>query len=102
MVLKLPMSQPTKPGSRIEMEDLWRTRLAEAKRNYHQATTQFRLAADEHRKGEIPSPDGSLRLSQAISAEARARGEYVRILRLFTDLIMHGRAPKDQGTDQGN
>ena len=93
------MSPNSRSPSRIEIEDRWRTRLAEAKRNHDQAVTRFRQAAEVYRAQEIPASDGSLGLHQAISAESGARREYIRILRLFTDLVVHGRFPADDHLD---
>ena len=89
------MSPQARSPSRIEIEDRWRTRLADAKRNHDQAVVEFRRAAEVYRAREIPASDGSLGLHQAISAESSARREYIRILRLFTDLVVNGRIPKD-------
>jgi hypothetical protein len=83
-------------ANRKEIEDRWRLRLTQAQANYRTSSAAFCLAADEYRKREIPSQDGHLRLSQALAAETRARGEYIRILKLFTDLIMYGRTPDDE------
>jgi len=91
------MSLYFRSASRIEIEDRWRTRLAEAKRNHDQAVAHFRRAAEEYRVKEIPASDGSLGLHQAISGESRARREYIRVLRLFTDLVVHGKIPQDDG-----
>lgn len=94
------MSPYFRSPSRIEVEDRWRTRLAEAKRNHDRAVVQFRLAAEEYRTREIPASDGNLSLHQAISAESSARREYIRILRVFTDLVVQGRIPKDDSPDR--
>jgi hypothetical protein len=83
----------------IQIEDSWRTRLAEAKRNHGQAVAQFRRAAEEYRVRDVPASDGNLGLHQAIAAESSARREYIRVLRLFTDLVVHGRIPKDDGPE---
>jgi hypothetical protein len=93
--VKKLMSPDLRSPSRIEIEDRWRTRLADAKRNHDQAVTRFRRAAEVYRAQEIPASDGTLGLHQAISAESSARKEYIRVLRLFTDLIVHGRIPSD-------
>jgi len=85
----------TRSPSQIEVENRWRARLAEAKRNHDQAVCQFRRAAEVYRVREIPASDGSLGLHQAISIESSARREYIRVLRLFTDLVVHGKVPKD-------
>lgn len=91
------MSPQFRSPSRIEIEDRWRIRLADAKSKHDQAVSLFRRASEEYRAKEIPASDGSLSLHQAIAAESSARKEYIRILRLFTDLVVQGRIPKDDG-----
>lgn len=90
------MSPQARSPVRIEIEDRWRSRLAEAKRNHDRAVVEFRRAAEVYRAREIPASDGNLGLHQAIASESTARREYIRILRLFTDLVVHGRIPKDE------
>ena len=82
--------------SRSELEDRWRARLSDAKRGHDVASAQFRAAAAQHRALGLISSDGNLALHQALVAEAKARQEYIRILRIFTDLVVHGRVPDSE------
>ena len=90
-----PMSPNARPLSRIEIEEKWRFRLGEARRKHDQAVSLFRRTSEEYRAKETPASDGNLSLHLAISAESSARREYIRILRIFTDLMVQGRTPKD-------
>ena len=81
------------PGS--DIEERWRKRLADARRRHDHSVEAFRDAAEVYRAQEIPFPDGGLRLHKALMAESAARREYIRVLRLFTDLILYGQIPKD-------
>jgi hypothetical protein len=80
---------------RKDLEELWRGRLADAKASYEIAVTQFRTASEDFRAHCTPSPDGGLSVHLAIVAESRARKEYMRVLRVFTDLLVYGKAPGD-------
>jgi hypothetical protein len=78
------------------MEDRWHKRLADARREHERAVEQFRHAAEIYRVQEIPFPDGGLALHRAIAAESLTRKEYIRVLRLFTDLILNGQSPPEE------
>ncbi|MBZ5578493.1 MAG: hypothetical protein LAP40_18170 [Acidobacteriia bacterium] len=45
--------------------------------------------------GAIPAPDGDFAYGNAIRADREALAEYARVLRIFTDLTLHGRLPED-------
>ena len=62
-----------------ELEELWRSRLADAKLRLDYATSYAQRG----------SSDGG-----ALRAQAEALAEYTRTLRTFTDLVMDGRVPK--------
>ncbi|HEV3199871.1 MAG TPA: hypothetical protein VGZ73_18335 [Bryobacteraceae bacterium] len=56
---------------------------------------QFRTASEEFRTHHVPSPDGGFSVHLAIAAESTARKEYMRVLRLFTDLVLYGKIPDE-------
>jgi len=77
-----------------DVEELWRGRLAAAKAHYETAVARFRTASEDFRTHQAPSPDGGFGVHVAIAAESSARKEYMRVLRLFTDLVLYGRIPE--------
>src|SRR5579864_1780822 len=84
------------PGSNHQnVEDLWRGRLAAARLTYETAVTRFRTASEDFRSNHTPSPDGGFSVHLAIAAESNARKEYMRVLRLFTDLVLYGKIPEE-------
>jgi hypothetical protein len=95
------MLRDDRPPSREELENLWRTRLDKAADRYNTAKKTYRLVADEDRQGLTPSPDGRYAIRQARQEEAAARAEYIRVLRIFTDLILHGKIPKTGSDSEG-
>jgi hypothetical protein len=47
----------------------------------------------------VPDPDGRFALHLALKEESAARTEYLRLLIIFTELILHGTPP---GEDPGS
>jgi hypothetical protein len=64
-------------------QDLWRKKLAEAELEYQQAATCLRNL--------VASSAGAER---ARAAKMSAREEYLRVLRIFTDLVLRGKSPR--------
>ena len=81
-------------GNRRYLEDLWSSRLAEARERYRVAQEECKAAAGA--PSDLPSPDGSLSYRHALRAETAAVKEYARVLRIFTDLTIHGTVPPDE------
>jgi len=73
----------TDPSAIVRAEqDLWRGRLADAEAHYHIADEDFqRLAASGGRA------------EGARAHKMQAREEYLRVLRIFTDLVLRGKSP---------
>ena len=44
----------------------------------------------------MSAPDGSLAVRKARQEESVARDEYMRLLRVVTDLIVHGKIPEER------
>lgn len=78
-----------------DVEELWRGRLAAAKSGYETAVARFRTASEDFRSHHTPSPDGGFSVHLAIAAESSARKEYMRVLRLFTELVLYGKIPDE-------
>lgn len=79
---------------RQQLEDHWRDRVKLARLNYDFAVAQCRSVLDEQEKWPLPAPDGSTAVRKAHAKESDARNEYMRVLRIFTDLTVHGKIPK--------
>jgi hypothetical protein len=80
--------------SKGELEDVWRERLREARLKYQEASKAFRATWGEHfEKGLTADP--TLAIEQARNVETAALSEYMRVLRVFTDLIVHGKLPPE-------
>jgi hypothetical protein len=78
-----------------DVEEHWRSCLADAKASYEAAVARFRVASEDFRSRHTPSPDGGFNVHLAIAAESRARKEYMRVLRVFTDLVVYGKVPDE-------
>jgi len=79
--------------SRLAQQETWRKRLNSAESGYQIAAEQLRLAL--LRKNETTAPDSGLDIVAARSRKADARAEYLRVLRIFTDLVLRGKPPSD-------
>jgi hypothetical protein len=65
-----------------EEQDLWRGRLVDAETRYHVADDDLqRLSAS------------GCRTEGARAHKIQAREEYLRVLRIFTDLVLRGKSP---------
>jgi hypothetical protein len=42
-----------------------------------------------------PDPDGRFALNLALQEESAARTEYVRVVKVYTELILHGTPPEE-------
>jgi hypothetical protein len=81
--------------ARRTLEELWRLRLKNAESRYAHTREQLRNVLRTLPHGEIPSPDGSYAYQQALHAENIALLECTRVLRVFTDLVVHGKIPEE-------
>jgi len=79
--------------ARHELEEAWRRRLEQTLHQYRGATTEYRKLLQEEPDGRPPSPDSAL--ARARQAESEALMEYSRVLRIFTDLTIHGKSPEE-------
>ena len=79
------------------LEDLWRERLDAHRVSYQQAKIGYAQAIKQGAEGSCPGVDGSFAIQKALRAENRALSEYLRVLRIFTELILHGNVPEEPG-----
>lgn len=83
------------PGfDRRVLEDLWRERLSDARLRLDFARNYLGEVGHDP-LGDSPAPDGHFAFQRAIKAERFALPEYIRILRLFSDLVMNGIVPDE-------
>jgi hypothetical protein len=67
---------------------VWRKRLATAELAYRDSSLELRNAL----RG---NPESSPEVAEARERKSQARQEYLRILRIFTDLILRGKVPRE-------
>jgi len=78
-----------------ELQAQWLERLQGASDQYRQASAAYRMVAQDYQGRVMPSPDGDLSLRQALQNQNKARAEYARVLRIFTDLLLNGIVPEE-------
>jgi hypothetical protein len=94
--MKMPEFPPLSV-TRHELEEFWRLKLEESRARYQAATTYHRTLRNGQRER-----DSSEALARARQAESLALAEYTRLLRLFTDLTVHGKLPgQDSAASSG-
>ena len=89
------MDHPKSSLTRLEIEDLWRSRVETARARCNAASAQFNNVIEEFQKGVYAMPDGGLAISVARREESAAREEYMRVLRIFTDLLTKSKLPEE-------
>ena len=77
--------------SSTEADD-WRERVLLARKNMS-FVGECRQIVKEQQQWPLPAPDGSTAVKNALLQESLAREEYMRVLRIFTDLTIHGKLP---------
>ncbi len=65
-------------------QEIWRRQLEEAESRYDDAAARLESAMAE-----------GTGVAEARQRKMDARGEYLRLLRIFTDLVLRGKAPDD-------
>src|SRR5215475_4826469 len=85
--------------SKQELEDFWRQRLREARLKYEEASKAFKATWGEHFETRLTA-DPTHAIQQARKAESRALSQYMRVLQVFTDLVVDGKLPPEDA--EGN
>ena len=83
--------------SPAKLEAEWHQRLKRARSRYERKVAIRKEMLAEHSEWPIsfqPDPDGRFALHLALQEESAARREYMRVLRIFTKLILHGTPPE--------
>lgn len=75
-----------------EVEGYWREQWQMAKLDLDAARTQVESIRDSC---GVHGPDGGYAYASALNRETAALIEYSRVLRIYTDLMVHGRRPDD-------
>ena len=71
------------------VENVWRRRLQHSEQRFNLASAQYR-EVQAGCAGSIPRlPEEEAELEEALERERAAEAEYVRVLRTFTQLILH-------------
>lgn len=82
-------------SDRSEIEGLWKQRWEAAKLKLEQAAARVREKESAVRSRSVPEPQGFDAYSHALEAETIALTEYARVLRIYTDLVVHGKMPEE-------
>ena len=82
------------PSHRQELEDRWREKVRLACLRYEEAAKAFRATWHEH-LDERPMADPAFAIEQARKVESEALAEYVRVLKIFSDLLLRGKIPEE-------
>ena len=85
-------------SSRRELEATWRERLSRARSRYQEKAAIRRQIVAERPEWPTslePDPDGRFALYRALQEESAAWTEYMRLLTIYTELILHGTPPEE-------
>ena len=86
---------------RREVVTAWQQRLDRARSRYQEKIAIRQKMVAERRVWPIdlaPDPDGRFALHLALQEESASRTEYMRLLRIYSELILHG-TPPDEDPD---
>ena len=81
--------------TRKDIENLWRERVRDVRLRLDFARNYLAEIQKDVKAGGIPRADGDFAYRNAIRAEREALAEYRKMLKIFTDLTLHGRFPAD-------
>ena len=77
---------------RCELEKVWKSRWQEAKLNFELASLHMAEIKEQTHSGAI-IPLNAFR--DALEAKSAALTEYTKVLRAYTDLVVHGKMPEE-------
>ena len=84
--------------ARHELEDCWRRKLEDAQERYRVAAKRYQRSREESHG--LPTENSALVLARDEQSETRM--DLLRILRIFTELTVHGRIPEAGSTEKTN
>ena len=68
---------------------------------YEEAAKSFKATWGEHFEA-APTSDLTLAIQRARNIESHALSEYMRVLRVFADLVVHGKLPAEDAVETGD
>jgi hypothetical protein len=68
---------------------------------YEEASGAFKATWGEHFESRLTA-DPTIAIVQARNLESKALAEYMRVLRIFTDLTVHNKLPPEDAGETGN
>ena|SRR5215469_6366541 len=87
------MSSPA--PDRKGLEEIWHKRVKDARLRLDRAMNDVMQVQRDFPAAVIPPPDSNFALRKARHAESTALTEYGHVLRIYTDLIVHGIIPNE-------
>jgi hypothetical protein len=93
------MMMPSRDPQHVQLETIWRQRLTRAEQRLSRAVAESKRVLSEFQEGIMVPPDGSLAVRNVHLEESRARQEYMRVLRAFTDLTLYGMTPGENADE---
>jgi hypothetical protein len=94
------MTVPELSATRQMLEDSWLLRLEETHVHYRKATDQYKKLLQDQADGRLRNLNGALAFAR--QAESEALAEYTRVLRVFTDLTVNRKIPKERPAPGSN
>ena len=82
-----------------KFQTAWRERVNRDRSRYEEKVAIRRQMVAERPVWPInlaPDPDGRFALNLALQEESAARTEYIRLLRIYAGLILHGKPPEEE------
>lgn len=83
-------------SARQALEEVWRDRLHEAEERFQKASEQYRRLQQQLQTGPVRQPVSNRELQEALRLENEARLEYMRVLQIFTRLVLRGVQPPEE------
>ena len=78
---------------RLDTKEIWRLKVVEALRRYRVVATQYSAVLARHPTEGVSATSSNEALLRARMAKATAQAECLRVLRIFTDLMLTGTIP---------
>jgi hypothetical protein len=75
-------------------EEVWAARVEAARSNYSFAESQLRQVVAGQKEWPLPEPHGSALIEAARLQEVATRNEYLRSLKIFSELLVAGEVPE--------
>jgi hypothetical protein len=82
---------PNRPRQDVEL--YWRERVRAARIKYDLVIAESRKVLEE--QTDLASPDATAALRRVRQQESLARDEYMRVLKIFTELTVDGKMPEE-------